>query len=112
MSFSTLIMKGMADVIVLRVLDKNGECYGYELIEKIGEQSKDMFAFREGTLYPLLYRLEKQEFVTSKRRMALNGKERRYYKITETGQKYLNEQSKEYQGFMQGLRSVFDWSQV
>lgn len=112
MQFSTLIMKGMADLIVLRMLDKYGESYGYQLIERISEESQDLFAFREGTLYPLLYRMERDGLVISKRKTALNGKERRYYSITSTGKKNLRSRSKEFAGFMQGLRSVFDWAAV
>lgn len=112
MQFSTVLMKGMADLIILRVLDKHGESYGYQLIERIGDESKSLFAFQEGTLYPLLYKMERDGLVSSKRRMALNGKERRYYRVTDLGKKQLVSRSKEYKGFLQGLQSVFDWSVV
>lgn len=112
MQFSTVLMKGMADLIVLRILDKHGESYGYQLIERISEQSKNLFAFQEGTLYPLLYKMERDGLVTSKRKAALSGKERRYYRITDLGRAQLAARSREYKGFLQGLQSVFDWSTV
>lgn len=112
MQFSTVLMKGMADLIILRILDKHGESYGYQLIERITEESKDLFAFREGTLYPLLYKMERDGLVTSNRKMGLNSKERRYYRITDSGKTRLALQSKEYKGFLQGLNSVFDWAIV
>jgi PadR family transcriptional regulator, regulatory protein PadR len=112
MQFSSVLMKGMADVIILRILDKHGESYGYQLIERITEESKNLFAFQEGTLYPLLYKMERDGLVTSHRKTALTGKERRYYKLTDEGKVYLSSRSKEFKGFLQGVQSVFDWSTV
>ncbi len=112
MQFSTVFMKGVADIIVLRILDKYGDSYGYQLIERIAAESKDVFALQEGTLYPLLYKMERDGLVTSKRKTALNGKERRYYHITDVGTKHLAARGKEFQGFVQGVHSVFDWSFV
>lgn len=112
MQFSTVLMKGMADLIILRILDKHGESYGYQLIERINEESENLFAFQEGTLYPLLYKMERDGLVTSKRKTALSGKERRYYRMTDLGKKQLASRSKEYKGFIQGLQSVFDWATV
>lgn len=112
MQFSTVLMKGMADLIVLRILEKHGDAYGYQLIERIREESSDIFTFQEGTLYPLLYKMERDGLVTSKRKTALNGKERRYYHLEEKGKSHLKLRSKEYKGFLQGLHSVFDWAAV
>jgi PadR family transcriptional regulator, regulatory protein PadR len=112
MQFSTILTKGMADLIILRILDKHGESYGYQLIERISDESKNLFAFQEGTLYPLLYKMERDGLVTSKRKTALSGKERRYYRMTDLGKKQLVSRSKEYKGFLQGLQSVFDWAVV
>lgn len=105
-------MKGSADLIVLQVLDKHGESYGYQLIERIGQESKNLFAFKEGTLYPLLYKMERDGLVTSQRKLAVSGKERRYYRITDAGKAQLASKSEEFRGFLQGLQSVFDWSAV
>lgn len=112
MQFSTVLMKGMADLIVLRVLDAHGESYGYQIIERIGADSKNIFAFQEGTLYPLLYKMERDGLVTSKRKTALSGKERRYYRLTEKGKTRLASRSKEYKGFLKGIRFVFDRANV
>jgi PadR family transcriptional regulator PadR len=103
-------MKGVADLIILRVLDRHGDSYGYQLIERINHESKKLFTFQEGTLYPLLYKMERDGLVTSKRKTSLNGKERRYYHITSLGKKYLTSRSKEHKGFLRGLQSVFNWS--
>lgn len=101
-------MKGLADLVVLRALDRHGESYGYGLIERIGEDSQDLFAFQEGTLYPLLYRLERDGFVSSRRKAGSSGKERRYYRLTEAGRKRLAERTQEYRGFLKGMSLILD----
>lgn len=107
MQFSKEILKGSADAIVLQVLEKDGEAYGYELIKAISKLSNNIFEFQEGTLYPLLYRLESKGFVNSRVQKTPSGKERRYYHITTSGKKLLAERKQEFATFFQGLKQIF-----
>ena len=84
--------KGVFELLVLKLLSQ-ADCYGYQLIQLLAEQSKGAFALKEGTLYPILYRLEDQGLVESywseddpshKR-----AKRKKYYHITHTGQEKL-----------------------
>lgn len=109
MTLPPAMMKGVADIVVLQVLDKHGESYGYELIQMIGRASKDAFAFKEGTLYPLLYRLEDQDLVESRRKPTDAGKVRRYYQISKKGKAHLADKTKAYQSFIKGLQSVLEF---
>jgi|SRR3989339_452031 len=109
MQLPPAMMKGVADIVVLQVLDKHGESYGYELVQVIGRASKDAFAFREGTLYPLLYKLEDQRLVESSRKATDGGKVRRYYRISKKGKAHLAEKTKAYLGFIEGLQSVLEF---
>lgn len=106
MQFSKEILKGSADAIVLQVLAEGGEAYGYELIKSIRASSKNIFDLQEGTLYPLLYRLESKRYVTSRKQKIPSGKERRYYRITSSGKKLLAERKQEFNAFFQGLKQV------
>ena len=49
--------KGVLDMLVLRLLEKEPK-YGYQLIQEMREKSDEVFSLKEGTLYPILYRLE------------------------------------------------------
>lgn len=103
MQFSKETLKGAAEVIVLQAL-RRGDAYGYELITRIAQTSDNVFEFQEGTLYPLLYRLEDHGHVTSYLQDAPSGKRRRYYSITKSGASFLDARTKEYATFVAGLQ--------
>lgn len=104
MPFSKELLKGAAETIILQALHDEGEAYGYKLIVHIRETSQTIFDLKEGTLYPLLYRLEKNKLVTSREQATPSGKKRRYYRLTSKGKKQLASQKEELRSFIQGLR--------
>ena len=83
------LKKGVLEILVLKLLEKE-ETYGYRLIMELDEKSGGMFRLKEGTLYPILYRLEDDGLVESGWREA-NEREipRKYYRITEKGKQEL-----------------------
>ncbi len=108
MQFCKELLKGTADLIVLQALKSQGSQYGYQLIQTIAQTSDNVFELCEGTLYPLLYRLEDRKFVTSKECKAPSGKMRRYYTITSVGKKLLESRSKEVGVFVRGISQALD----
>lgn len=83
--------KGVLDMLVLKLLQSEAK-YGYQLIQELKEKSEETFLLKDGTLYPILYRLEDDKLVVSKWSEA-EGKQvpRKYYEITEAGLKALAE---------------------
>jgi PadR family transcriptional regulator PadR len=83
------LKKGVFEILVLQLLSQEDK-YGYQLISELSEKSQGMFAMKEGTLYPILYRLEDDGYVES-RWSEPKGKEvsRKYYSITSEGKKTL-----------------------
>lgn len=83
--------KGVLDMLVLRLLKSEAK-YGYQIIQEMKEKSEDTFLLKDGTLYPILYRLEDDKLVVSKWSEAV-GKQvpRKYYEITEAGRNALDE---------------------
>lgn len=81
--------KGVLDMLVLRLLKSEAK-YGYQIIQEMKEKSEETFLLKDGTLYPILYRLEDEKLVISKWSEAV-GKQvpRKYYEITEAGLKAL-----------------------
>ncbi|MFA5995859.1 MAG: helix-turn-helix transcriptional regulator [Patescibacteria group bacterium] len=106
MQFSKEIIKGVAEIIVLQTLHEHGEAYGYQLTRAIAQTSQNIFELQEGTLYPLLYRLEFKNLVTSQVKPAPNGKDRRYYHITNKGKKLLLERTTELGILLKGIKQV------
>ncbi len=62
--FLQQLKKGMLELLVLETITQ-GETYGYELLSKLKEQSDSLFTLKEGTLYPILYRLEDDGMIQS-----------------------------------------------
>lgn len=110
MKFSKEMLKGAAEIIVLQTLKQEGELYGYQLIKSIRNTSNGIFDLQEGTLYPLLYRLEFKGSITSTKKDGPNGKERRYYQITSSGKRLLKERSAEAATFVEGLKHMLNLS--
>lgn len=89
--YESQMKKGVLDMLVLKLLE-NEEKYGYQIISELKEKSSERFVLKEGTLYPILYRLEDDKFVESKWSEAVGKKvPRKYYVITEEGRKALKE---------------------
>ena len=74
------LKKGAIEMCVLHIL-KNGDSYGYDITEKIS----NYIEVNEGTIYPILRRLDDLDFVTTYLKESNDGPHRKYYKITESG---------------------------
>lgn len=77
------MLKGILDGCLLAII-KNKEVYGYELAEKL--ESYGFHSFSEGTIYPLLMRMQKEELVTSTLKKSTAGPKRKYYSLTPKGE--------------------------
>ncbi|WP_141432835.1 PadR family transcriptional regulator [Bacillus sp. 03113] len=80
------MLKGILDGCLLAII-KNREVYGYELAEKL--EGYGFQAFSEGTIYPLLMRMQKEKLVTSTLKKSTAGPRRKYYSLTQKGEKEL-----------------------
>lgn len=90
----TQLMKGILEGCVLAVISR-GETYGYEIL-----QSLSTYGFQdlgEGTMYPVLTRLEKKEYIFCRRAKSPLGPIRKYYSITEEGEEYLRNFKENYE---------------
>lgn len=74
--------------ILLSILDE-GESYGYAIIQRVHDLSKGELEWKDGTLYPVLHRLEDASLISAKWRKSENGRKRKYYSITPKGREAL-----------------------
>lgn len=82
----TQLMKGILEGCVLGIIVK-GETYGYEILAELSEYGFDDLG--EGTLYPVLSRLDKNGYISCRKAKSPLGPIRKYYSITEEGKEYL-----------------------
>lgn len=100
--------KGVLEMLVLNLL-ANEEKYGYQLISELCEKSGGLFELKEGTLYPILYRLEDEALVVS-RWSEPKGKEvsRKYYAVTEKGRQTIAELSELWARFSDSVKQIME----
>ena len=107
MEFDKSLISGSNAMLVLSLL-KDGDKYGYEMVQELKRRSNNVFALKEGTLYPLLHALENAGEVASYHTTAPTGRERRYYRLTEKGESRLREKVREWRLFSQGVDTVLN----
>ncbi|WP_413303755.1 PadR family transcriptional regulator [Bacillus sp. 1P10SD] len=86
MADTTQMLKGILDGCLLAII-KDGEIYGYELAARL--ESYGFNSFSEGTIYPLLLRMQKEGLVSTTLRKSIAGPKRKYYSLTEKGEEEL-----------------------
>ena len=74
--------------IMLSILAR-GESYGYDIVQQIHDLSDGRIQWSDGTLYPVLHRLEAKGLVTSTWRVSAEGRKRKYYRLTDLGHRAL-----------------------
>ena len=99
------LIKGSANSLLLCLLEEK-PMYGYQIVKELEARSQGYFIFKEGTLYPALYRLEKSGLITGKWQILPNGQQRRYYYITERGQQVLANRLATWQDFSTAVKAV------
>jgi PadR family transcriptional regulator, regulatory protein PadR len=80
-------LNGIPELLVLQLLARR-PMYGYELVRAIEQSTSQVLEFGEGCIYPILHRLEKDEFLAS-RRETVNGRSRVVYRLSAAGRKRL-----------------------
>ena len=98
--------KGVLELCVLSMLERE-VCYGYELVNEISKN----ISISEGTIYPLLRRLKSEELVTTYLQESQEGPPRKYYKLTELGQKKEEELRKEWFSFVKNVNNFLKGSE-
>ena len=99
------LMAGSNVFMLLSLLEEK-EYYGYEIIKEIERRSKDIFQLKEGTLYPVLHRMENDGYIQSYIVKSETQRSRKYYKITSLGLKQLKAEQKQWVEFTGSVKRV------
>lgn len=78
------LMAASSRPLVLSILG-DGPSYGYAIIQLVRELSQEHLEWTDGMLYPVLHRLEKEGLIESEWQTSETGRERKYYKLTDSG---------------------------
>jgi transcriptional regulator len=109
--FERELLKGTTETIVLAALAA-APAHGYDLIERLRRRSQGIFELGEGTLYPLLYKLEEKGWITGQWESGGAGRRKRVYRITTNGRKRLAERTEEWSTLVQGMSLILGGAAV
>jgi transcriptional regulator len=98
------LKKGSAEMLILSLVDTR-ERHGYDIAQMIERESDGTLTFYAASLYPLLYRLEKREWITG-RWVVSGGRRRRMYRITAAGRKVLAAQRSRWRAFAKAINRL------
>jgi len=86
------LLQGTLDMLIMKVVAL-GPTHGYAIAQRLQQMSRDVLQVQQGSLYPALHRLEKRGWVRAEWAASETGRDARFYTLTRTGRKQLEEQS-------------------
>jgi transcriptional regulator len=91
------VLQGTLALMVLKTLDVLGPLHGYGVARRIEQISGDLLSVNQGTLYPVLLKLEHEGVIASEWGASENNRRARYYRLTRAGQKRLQAETREWE---------------
>jgi PadR family transcriptional regulator PadR len=101
------LLQGTLDMLVLKALALE-PMHGWGITERIEQWSEHVLQLGQGTLYPALYRLERQGLIRSEWKMTENSRRARYYSLTREGRKQFNDEIVQWKRMSRAVNLVLD----
>ncbi|WP_128893892.1 PadR family transcriptional regulator [Longirhabdus pacifica] len=105
MSLRSQLLKGILEGCILSIIDKE-TVYGYELSQKL--QLFGLNDVSEGSIYPILLRLQKEGLIKGEMRASPSGPKRKYYQLTNDGEKALLEIQEEWRNIQKPVDKLLN----
>jgi PadR family transcriptional regulator PadR len=99
------LFPGALEMMILRTL-KRQPMHGYALVQHIKRSSQELLQIEEGSLYPALQRLLKEEFVNAQWGISSTNRRVRIYKLTAAGAKHLEREVSSFERMLEGITRV------
>jgi len=106
--YSSQLLKGTFQTIILKLLHEHSSMYGYEISQKVKEATNGEILLTEGSLYPILHKMAEEGLVKMEK-VHIGKRVRRYYSLTKTGTseaKFRVEEFNRFIGTMKQLLSL------
>lgn len=103
--YSKELLKGTLEVIVLKLLSEHEKMYGYELSQKVKEETEGKIHLKDGSLYPALHKLTKDGILTFEE-VNIGKRVRKYYKLTTKGEEQKQILLNEMRDFIKTMEKV------
>jgi PadR family transcriptional regulator, regulatory protein PadR len=101
------VLQGTLDMLVLKALQLE-PMHGWGITERIEQWSERVLQLGQGTLYPALYRLERQGLIQSEWKVTANNRRARFYALTREGRKHFADELAQWRRMSQAINLVLD----
>lgn len=91
------VLQGTLALMILKTLDVLGPLHGYGIARRIEQISRDVLSVNQGTLYPVLLKLEQEGAIASARGASENNRRARFYRLTRAGRKLLQSETRDWE---------------
>jgi DNA-binding PadR family transcriptional regulator len=105
--YSKELLRGTLNTLIFQVLKQHGRMYGYEIAQMVKTQSEELILVKEGSLYPILHKLEAAGHVTVEDEH-IGRRLRRYYTLTDTGKAEAQSKASEMLAFIATVKRFID----
>jgi len=102
------VQQGTLALMVLKTLDVLGPLHGYGIARRIEQISGDLLAVNQGTLYPVLLRLEQEGAIASEWSASENNRRARFYRLTRAGRTLLKAEKRDWEQTAAIIARFFD----
>lgn len=96
------------DMLLLKLLESQ-DCYGYQIVQLLSKLSNETIAIKEGTMYPILYKLMENGYISDCKVLVGKRQSRIYYHIEPAGKEYLKELYDEYTNIKNNIENIMSW---
>ena len=104
-SFSSELVRSCADLVILTLLSRQ-PMHGYDILTSMGDFGDGKFRFKQGTLYPVLYRLEREGWIKAQWQVPEKGRKRKVYRITAEGKRVHKTRSQQWKKFTASVDAI------
>lgn len=99
------LARSCTDLVLLTLLQQQ-PMYGYEILTKLQDRGNGEFRFKQGTLYPVLYRMEREGWIEATWEDPTEGKRRKVYHVTTAGRREHGKRAEQWLRFTDAVRSI------
>jgi PadR family transcriptional regulator len=103
-------LQGSLDLLVLKTLCQMGAMHGYGIVSHIQTASNELLNVEEGSLYPALHRMEQSGWISAEWALTETKRRAKYYKLTASGRKELQEAEKNFEQLVKGVRAILRYA--
>lgn len=103
------LLQGALELLILRTL-RNESRHGWGILKRIEQISEEAFTLNQGSLYPALYRLEKNGYIKSEFGVSENNRRAKYYELTAEGRTRLESEIKTWSKFSKAVGLILEFA--